>query len=684
MLAYLAGAALFVCAVMGAYWASQRVPPGYGLWTSSCVLIALGCLILAIWPGFPSRVLHLVVCGLVAVAAVLRVEGMWRFLGRQRFVRWPLLLPLVVVALIAVFTYAWNNAPARGMVVGASVALVFWAMAALLVAAAKKSYTLYLRSISGLFVVYGALWLGSGIHWLIKTKGFPTLDIDTQGVVFLVAVTAFEFLWLIGCLIFSTKWSAEALETARGLADSARRQLADIVAFLPDATFALDNRRRIIAWNRAIQEKTGIQAEAILGRPCEEAKTSPLLSRDLEEQKSKSHAVAGYDLATLHSQKLEAVGQLAGGIAHDFNNLLTAIIGYGSLILADENARGLKSLRRDAEEIRNAAERAAALTSQILAFARRQPLRPRKVRLADLVEGIEERMRSLIPDNIQLTVSSSPDAGVVEVDTEQFDRVLMNLVKNACEAMSTGGRLLLRVENAELSEETCLAYPELQAGSYVVLSVSDTGVGMDADTRLRIFEPFFTTKSPGEGAGLGLSVVYGVVRQSGGHVLAYSEVDKGTTLKIYLPRTTGSADAVVSKVAPVVSPGRGGETVLVVEDEPPLRRLVARVLGEGGYRVFVAGTGPEALELLEDMEEPPDLLITDVVLPGGLQGNELASAFVAKVPDLPVLYMSGHPRDAIVHAGRLDDGVAFLGKPFTPQGLAYKVREVLDSHPDSF
>ncbi len=1240
MLAYLAGTAVFVCAVMLVYWATQRVPPGYGLWASSCALIALGCVVLAIWPGFPARALHLVVCGLVAVAAVLRLQGMLRFLGRRRFLRWPLLLPVAAIALAAVFTFAWDSASARAIVVAAAVALVFWLMALVLFVEARNSHPTYLRSLAVLFALYGALWLGSGIHWLIKGTGFPTGDIDTHGVSFLVAITAFEFLWLIGCLIFSTKWSTEALETAHSLVDSERRQLADIIAFLPDATFALDKDCTVIAWNRVMEEKTGLQASQVIGLPrdkgplgalmqgdttlsetlldpmktiparcrnvrrevdsisaeeefhhpdfpeksghfwhlatllrdadgqvtgtiesirdlnwrveaersvreseeryrslfehsldgilviapggavvdanpsacrmlgmtqeeicaadpgsltrrpgqeedgmdgdsilgpslreltfirgdgsvfpaecmsvvwndssghlhafgqfrdiserveaqrilqesqarlrdtqagprmgnwemdlvgrsiwlspealnifgldsrspyfplspldltnlaedpvglrasltrvmtqggsydveyfihrvddgvlrkvhsvgaaicnddgvptkvvgatqdvtdsatdsglpdlafyamnhsedqvfwvdwegritnvsesactqlgytrdellsmtiydvnpslspgaasaLDEVKSGgsrrhetvhrtkdgrdipyevtvnyaqhgdrdykfvvahdiserkrleetllrtqlslerggeivlwadrdgrlefatdvacaklgytrdellamtlfelvPALSRDwkgfwaelqdcgvlsrgvvcrgkggvgmpmdavfnwvehdgrnfalvavreLPEEMGTADKNAGVDVAGLQNQKLEAVGQLAGGIAHDFNNLLTAIIGYGNLILADEDARGLKSLRRDAEEIRSAAERAAALTSQILAFARRQPLRPSKVCLGDFVAGNEERLRALITDDIQLIVTCASETGVVEADTEQFERVLMNLAKNACEAMPAGGRMLVQVENVELSEEACMAYPELRAGSYVVLSVSDTGVGMDAHTRMRIFEPFFTTKPPGEGAGLGLSVVYGVVRQSGGQVIAYSEVGKGTTLKIYLPRVAEPADVEQAKTAPAAPSGRGGETVLVVEDEPPLRRLVARVLGEGGYHVFVAGSGPEALELLQDMEEPPDLLITDVVLPGGLQGNELAAAFVAKMPNLPVLYMSGHPRDAIVHAGRLDDGVAFLGKPFTPQGLSSKVREVLDSHPETF
>ncbi len=270
------------------------------------------------------------------------------------------------------------------------------------------------------------------------------------------------------------------------------------------------------------------------------------VARDLGDERAGVRGYYGGDAEALQREKLEAVGQLAGGIAHDFNNLLTAIIGYGNLILADEDAQGLGSLRKDAEEIRNAAERAAALTSQILAFARRQPLRPRRVRLDDLVGGLEERLRGMLTADIDLTLIRSPEAGMVEVDTEQFELVIVNLVDNAREAMPSGGRVLLSVDNAELTAEYCRAYPELPAGSYVVLSISDTGMGMDAETKMRIFDPFFTTKAPGEGAGLGLSVVHGIVRQSGGHVVAYSEVDKGTTLKVYLPRVAESTETPAS------------------------------------------------------------------------------------------------------------------------------------------
>jgi PAS domain S-box-containing protein len=403
-----------------------------------------------------------------------------------------------------------------------------------------------------------------------------------------------------------------------------------------------------------------------------------VFARTIEDTKGSIQQLSESEIQLLQSENLEAVGRLAGGIAHDFNNLLTAIIGYGNLILASEESEGLEALRRDAGEIKGAAERAAALTSQILAFARRQPLHPKVLDLGNLVAGLEERFQPLLGEEIELTILSPDEVGLVEVDEGQLAEAVVNLVKNACEAMPSGGCLTLELKNAELSEEYCKAYPELRPGAYSILSCSDTGVGMDAETKLRIFEPFFTTKPPGEGAGLGLSMVYGTVRQSGGHIVAYSEVGKGTTLKVYLPRVLDST-GVGAVTEQATRSAAGGETIVVVDDEAPLRRLVSRVLGDLGYKVFVAGTGPEALELVEDLESAPDLLVTDVILPGGLQGNELAQKLISAVPDLSVLYMSGHPRDAIMHAGRLDHGVFFLSKPFTPQELAAKVQEVVGS-----
>jgi nitrogen-specific signal transduction histidine kinase/CheY-like chemotaxis protein len=396
-----------------------------------------------------------------------------------------------------------------------------------------------------------------------------------------------------------------------------------------------------------------------------------LVFRDITEQKKIEEQLANAD-------KMASIAVLAGGIAHDFNNLLTAIIGYGNLILASKEVQDHSSLRKDVEEIRAAAERAADLTGQISAFARHQTLRPRVVALSELVAGMEEKLRSLVGNGIELAIVRESHSCCVEVDAKQFEQVVVCLVTNACEAMPDGGWLTLATGSIELNEEYCRAYPELEPGAYALLSVSDTGVGMSPETMQRAFEPFFTTKRPGEGTGLGLSTVYGIVKQSGGHVVVYSEVDEGTTFRVYLPRVAGPAQP--PEEAPTAGAPRGGdETVLVVEDEAPLRRLVARVLGELGYRVVVAGSGPEALEVLEEMESPPDLLLTDIVLPGGMRGNELAKVFLDTLPGLAVLYMSGHPQDAIADGSRLDKGVNFLGKPFTPEALAVEVRKVLDS-----
>jgi two-component system cell cycle sensor histidine kinase/response regulator CckA len=403
-------------------------------------------------------------------------------------------------------------------------------------------------------------------------------------------------------------------------------------------------------------------------------------ARDISDRKRAQAATTGSEEGLRQSHTMEAIGQLAGGIAHDFNNLLTAIMGYGNLILADEGVQGL-TVQRDAEEIRSAAERASALTQKILAFSRRQTLQPRVVSPNRLLSEMGLRLEEVLGKDIEVVSVQQPDLGYVEVDPQQFEQVVVNLVANARDAMPEGGRLILETRNVDLSDDYCDLYQDLQPGSYVLLSVSDTGAGMSPEVMGHIFEPFFTTREHKLGAGLGLPVVYGVVRQSGGFVSAYSEVGRGSTFKVYLPRVPGPIGPMAERaaVAPVLTV-RGTETVLLVEDEAPLRRLVARVLGGFGYQVFVAGSGPEALELLEDLERPPDLLLTDVVLPGGMQGNDVAAAFVRRIPGLPVLYVSGHARDAIVHSGRLDEGVNFLAKPFAPEALAIKVREVLDAN----
>ena len=381
------------------------------------------------------------------------------------------------------------------------------------------------------------------------------------------------------------------------------------------------------------------------------------------------------------SQKMEAVGQLAGGIAHDFNNLLTAILGYSDLLLAGEDLAESPA-RKDIEEIRRAAERAAVLTGQILAFSRRQVLRPQAVSLNTVLDGMEVLLRRTIGEDIDLVISEDPRLALTEVDPHQFEQVLMNLVLNSRDAMPSGGRLTLETADVELDEKFCRAHLGTSPGSYVMLSVSDTGVGMDEATLAHIFEPFFTTKAAGAGTGLGLATVYGIVKQSNGSIFVTSQSGKGTSFKIYLPRAVDIPEPEEMIIPPHVAL-RGSETVMVVEDEEALRSLIERILSTAGYATLGFGSAGEALEALERGECAVDLLLTDVVLPGALQGYDLARAVLAARPDLPVLYVSGYTYDALVHAGQLDPGVNLLEKPFAPEALAATVRTVLDKARDS-
>jgi PAS domain S-box-containing protein len=375
------------------------------------------------------------------------------------------------------------------------------------------------------------------------------------------------------------------------------------------------------------------------------------------------------------SQKMEAIGQLAGGVAHDFNNLLTVINGYSELVLNRPDTG--EGLRQDLEQVKMAGDKAAVLTQQLLAFSRRQILRPRVLDLDAVLSDTEKMLRRLIGEDITLATIRAPRLGKVRADPGQLEQVLFNLAVNARDAMPAGGRLTIEARNADLDGSYVDGHPEAVAGPYVLLSVSDTGTGMDEETRTRIFEPFFTTKEVGRGTGLGLSTVYGIVRQSGGHILVYSEPGHGTTFKVYLPRVEQPAEAPEADTGPVAPP-RGSETVLLVEDEADVRALAARALRSSGYTVLEAADGVEALTAAEEHAGPLHLLATDVVMPG-MGGRELAERLLALRPGTRALYLSGYTDDAIVRHGVLEPGFAFLGKPFTPATLARKVREVLDA-----
>jgi PAS domain S-box-containing protein len=375
------------------------------------------------------------------------------------------------------------------------------------------------------------------------------------------------------------------------------------------------------------------------------------------------------------SQKLEAVGQLAGGVAHDFNNLLTVITGYSDLSLRRLDKDN--PLRSNLEEIKKAGERAASLTRQLLAFSRKQVLQPKVLQLNAIVADVDKMLRRLIGEDIDPLTLLEPSLGQIKADPGQIEQVLLNLAVNARDAMPQGGKLTIETANVYLDNQYVRRHSAIQPGNYVMLAVSDTGCGIDAETQTRMFEPFFTTKEQGKGTGLGLSTVYGIVNQSGGNIWVYSEVGKGTTFKIYLPRIDGATKMNEAR-DPLAELPQGRETVLLTEDEEQVRKMIRMILEMNGYHVLEASGGDEALALYKQHEGQIDLVMTDVVMPQ-MSGRELAQSLEILHPGIKVLYMSGYTDDAIVRHGLLDQEIAFLQKPFTPDALMRKMREVLDA-----
>jgi PAS domain S-box-containing protein len=398
-----------------------------------------------------------------------------------------------------------------------------------------------------------------------------------------------------------------------------------------------------------------------------------IVNRDITERKQAEEELKEREHQLRQAQKMEAVGRLSGGIAHDFNNLLSVIIGYADEL--DDTRGDSDKLRKHAEQIKKAGVRAAALTRQLLAFSRQQVLQPRVLDLNGVVADLAKMLRRLIGADIELTLALDPATGRVKADQSQIDQVIVNLVVNARDAMPEGGKLTIETTNAELSEKQAARMPYVQPGSYVQLTVTDTGTGMDADTIAHIFEPFFTTKEKGKGTGLGLATVYGIIKQSGGYIWVLGEPGKGTSFKIFLPQVADAATALNTKIQSAPA-GVALSTVLLVEDEDSLRELVSELLGRNGYRVLSASNGAQALETANNFQGFIHLLLTDVVLPG-IAGPILAKQLAASQPGMRILFMSGYSEFNSSGRGGLPPGARLLQKPFSKETLLRDVAETL-------
>ncbi|HEY3348957.1 MAG TPA: ATP-binding protein [Thermoanaerobaculia bacterium] len=453
-----------------------------------------------------------------------------------------------------------------------------------------------------------------------------------------------------------------------------------LVKIMPDAV-ALASPEQLRRTNddlqREIAERLRVEAalelvnreleERVQARTGELSRTNEQLHVQMEERERAEESLR-------QSQKMDAVGQLAGGVAHDFNNLLTAILGYADLLASRPAIEG--GAREEVAEIRNAGERAATLTRQLLAFSRKQVLEPVVLHVNDLVGDLEKMLRRLIGEDVDLVSILDPSVGNVRADPGQLEQVILNLVVNARDAMPRGGKLTIETANADLDEAYSQRHAAARPGRYVMVAVSDTGFGMDASTVEHIFEPFFTTKEKGKGTGLGLSTVYGIVKQSGGNIWVYSEPGKGTAFKVYLPRVDDAVAEGVSAEASPLPAAAANETILLVEDEESVRTLARRILVGHGYRVLEASGGEAALEAFRAHGARIDLLVTDLVMPD-MAGTDLAARLNERHPDLRVLFMSGYTGDAAVRSGQLVQGRAFLQKPFTPAVLLRRVRDSL-------
>jgi PAS domain S-box-containing protein len=444
-----------------------------------------------------------------------------------------------------------------------------------------------------------------------------------------------------------------------------RPKVAAIIAALPagegmSSTFRIQRPDGTVRWVRG-------RVFPVVDEP-EHPQRLAVLVEDITEQRHTEEQLC-------QAQKMEAVGRLAGGVAHDFNNLLIVIDGYADMVA--QELEPSHRAQNDLAEIRNAAKRAASLTSQLLAFSRRQILQPQILDPNQVLRRVEALLRRVIGEDITLSMRLSEPLGRVSADPGQIEQVIINLAINARDAMADGGLLTIETATVEFDAEYAARHPGATTGEHVMIAVSDTGVGMDEATQRRLFEPFFTTKPVGRGTGLGLATVYGIVKQSQGSIWVYSEPGRGTTFKIYLPAVGGLPSPVTAP--PTEGPPLvGTETVLLVEDQAEVRGLIQKTLARIGYRVLVAGDGAEALELARSHDGPVHVLLTDVVLPG-TSGRVVARGILAERADVRVLYMSGYTDDGIVRHGVLEPGLAFIQKPFSAEALLRKIREVLSA-----
>jgi len=460
------------------------------------------------------------------------------------------------------------------------------------------------------------------------------------------------------------KYDAEQIES---------KSLADL--FAPESLDRLQSALETVDRNESVERYEGrgrtsegrvIDVQVTLSPIRNHAGASAII-RDTTEQKR-------FQREFFVAQKMEAIGRLAGGIAHDFNNLLTAIIGYSQMSLARLHSQD--PMRKDIEEVESAGQRAAALTGQLLAFSRKQVVQPQVLALNTVVTGLTKMLQRLIGEDIELETSLDPDAWHVKADRGQIEQIIMNLAVNSRDAMPEGGNLTIETSNVKLDEDYASGHIDASPGPYVMLAITDSGSGMDKETESRIFEPFFTTKEQGRGTGLGLSTVYGIVKQSGGSIGVYSEPGRGTTFKVYLPRVEESVDTKAGKLQDDCA--RGTETVLIIEDSDTVRKLARKLLQEDGYTVLEASSGDDGWQISEQHNGPIDLLLTDVVMPG-TSGRDIAQRLTARRPRMRVLYMSGYTDDAIVRHRVLDSTAPFIQKPFTRDALIRRVREVLDA-----